>query len=34
MRLAGLAPHEPVPDATTVWLFREPLLRAGAIEKP
>jgi IS5 family transposase len=33
MRFAGLAPHEPVPDATTIWLFRERLVRAGAIEK-
>lgn len=33
MRFAGLALHEPVPDATTIWLFREQLLRAGAIER-
>ena len=23
MRFAGLALHEPMPDATTIWLFRE-----------
>ena len=33
MRFVGLALHEPVPDATTIWLFREQLVRAGAIEK-
>ncbi len=33
MRLAGLALHEPVPDAKTVWLFREQLVRAGAVER-
>ncbi len=33
MRFVGLALHEPVPDATTIWLFREQLLRAGAIER-
>jgi transposase, IS5 family len=33
MRFAGLALHEPVPDATTIWLFREQLVRAGAIER-
>jgi transposase, IS5 family len=32
MRFAGLALHEPVPDATTIWLFREKLTKAGAIE--
>lgn len=33
MRFIGLALHEPVPDATTIWLFREQLVRAGAIER-
>jgi transposase, IS5 family len=33
MRFVGLALHEPVPDATTVWLFREQLVQAGAIER-
>jgi IS5 family transposase len=33
LRFVGLALHEPVPDAKTVWLFREQLTRAGAIEK-
>src|SRR3712207_4585282 len=33
MRFAGLALHEPVPDATTIWLFREQLVRASAIER-
>ena len=34
LRFAGLAPHDPVPDAkTTIWLFREQLVRAGAVEK-
>ena len=33
MRFVDLALHEPVPDATTVWLFRERLVRAGAIER-
>ena len=33
MRFAGLALHEPVPDATTIWLFREQLIQAGAIER-
>ena len=33
MRFAGLALHEPVPDATTIWLFREQLTKAGAIER-
>ena len=33
MRFAGLALHEPVPDAKTVWLFREQLVRAGAVER-
>lgn len=33
MRFAGLALHEPVPDAKTIWLFREQLMRAGAFER-
>jgi len=33
MRFAGLALHEPVPDAKTIWLFREQLVRAGAFER-
>lgn len=33
LRFVGLARHEPVPDAKTVWLFREQLTRAGAIER-
>ena len=31
MRFAGLALHDPVPDAKTIWLFREQLTRAGAL---
>lgn len=33
MRLIGLALHDLVPDAKTVWLFREQLTRARAIER-
>jgi len=33
MRFAGLSLRDPVPDATTIWLFRERLVRAGAIER-
>ena len=33
MRFVGLALHDPVPDAKTIWLFREQLTRAGAIER-
>src|SRR6516162_6806630 len=33
MRFVGLALHDPVPDAKTVWLFREQLARAGAAEQ-
>jgi transposase, IS5 family len=33
MRFIGLALHDPVPDAKTIWLFREQLARAGAAEK-
>jgi len=32
MRFVGLALHDPVPDAKTIWLFREQLARAGAVE--
>jgi IS5 family transposase len=32
MRFVGLALHEPVPDAKTIWLFREYLVGAGAFE--
>ena len=32
MRFLGLGFEDPVPDAKTVWLFREHLTRAGAIE--
>ena len=32
MRFVGLDLHEPVPDAKTIWLFREQLTRGGAIE--
>lgn len=33
LRFLGLDVNDPVPDATTIWLFREQLTRAGAIEK-
>jgi transposase, IS5 family len=33
MRFAGLALHDPVPDAKTIWLYREQLARAGAAEQ-
>jgi IS5 family transposase len=33
MRFAGLALADPVPDAKTIWLFREQLVRAGAFER-
>jgi IS5 family transposase len=33
MRFVGLALHDPVPDAKTIWLFRERLARAGAAER-
>jgi hypothetical protein len=29
MWFAGLAVHDPVPDAKTIWLYRERLARAG-----
>ncbi len=32
MRFVGLELHETVPDAKTVWLYREQLKRAGAID--
>ena len=33
MRFVGLALHDPVPDAKTIWLFREQLSRTGAAER-
>ena len=33
MRFVGLGLHDPVPDAKTLWLFREQLTRAGAVER-
>jgi len=33
MRGLGLALHDPVPNAKTIWLYREQLGRAGAAEK-
>jgi IS5 family transposase len=33
MRFIGLALHEAVPDAKTIWLYREQLSRAGAVER-
>src|SRR5512135_2769050 len=33
MRFCGLALHDPVPDAKTIWLYREQLTRAGAIDR-
>jgi transposase len=32
MRFAGLGLHQAVPDAKTIWLYREQLKQAGAIE--
>ena len=32
MRFVGLGLGEPVPDARTLWLFREQLTKSGAIE--
>ncbi len=32
MRFLGLSLEDPVPDATTIWLFREALVEAGAID--
>jgi IS5 family transposase len=33
MRFLGLAPNAPSPDAKTIWLFREHLVQARAIDK-
>jgi IS5 family transposase len=33
MRFVGLELHEAVPDAKTIWLFREQLVRAGSFER-
>ena len=33
MRFAGLALHDAVPDAKTIWLFREQLTRSGTLAK-
>jgi transposase len=33
MRFVGLALYDPVPDAKTIWLYREQLARAGAAER-
>jgi IS5 family transposase len=33
MRFAGLAREDRVPDAKTLWLFREQLTRAKAVER-
>ena len=33
MRFVGLALHDRVPDAKTIWLYREQLARAGAVER-
>jgi len=33
MTFLGLALHDDVPDARTIWLFRETLRKAGAVEK-
>ena len=33
MRFLGLGLAEPVPDATTVWLFRQQLKQQGFIEE-
>ena len=33
MRFIGLALHQPVPDAKTIWLYREQLVRAGALQR-
>src|SRR3954453_18910895 len=32
MRFLGLGLGDPIPDANTIWTFREALTRAGAIE--
>jgi len=33
LRFVGLALNDPVPDAKTIWLYREQLARAGAVER-
>src|SRR5688500_9911935 len=33
MRFLGLGLADPVPDANTIWTFREALTKAGAIER-
>src|SRR3974390_544140 len=33
MRFVGQALHDPVPDAKTIWLYREQLARAGTAER-
>src|SRR6201995_4463672 len=33
MRFVGLALHDAVPDAKTIWLYREQLARAGALQR-
>jgi IS5 family transposase len=33
MRFAGLSLHDAVPDAKTIWLYREQLTRAGALSR-
>jgi hypothetical protein len=33
MRFVGLALHDAVPDAKTIWLYREQLTKAGALER-
>ena len=33
MRFCGLALHDAVPDAKTIWLYREQLTRAGALQR-
>jgi transposase, IS5 family len=33
MRFLALALHDPVPDATTIWLFREELVNEGKIDE-
>jgi IS5 family transposase len=33
MRFVGLTLHDAVPDAKTIWLYREQLARAGATER-
>jgi IS5 family transposase len=33
IRFLGLRPGDTVPDAKTIWLFREHLTKAGAVTK-